>query len=319
VTTLSGQSVLVTGATGSFGNAFVARALADGVGRIVVFSRDEQKQHAMAQAMADDRVRFFIGDVRDRDRLEMAMRGVDIVVHAAALKIVPLLEYNPFEAVRTNILGAQNVIEASIRTGVKKVVALSTDKASAPANLYGATKLVSEKLFCAANAYAAGKTKFAVARYGNVTGSRGSVVPAWRALLDQGVERLPVTNPFCTRFWLTLDEAVDLVVWSFDQAHGGEIVVPEMPAYQVKDLVEAMGGRMQVSALRPGEKLHESMVSDDERAQFGRRGPYWVAGAEGDRLDAPLCSDTARRMSVDEIRQRLVALGFASGMKRRAV
>lgn len=314
-----GKSVLVTGGTGSFGNVFVERALAAGASRVAVLSRDEQKQDAMAKRLPHPNLRFFIGDVRDRDRLEMAMRGVDIVVHAAALKIVPVLEYNPFEAVRTNVLGAQNVIDAAIRCGVERVVALSTDKASAPVNLYGATKLVSEKLFLAANAYAAGETLFTVARYGNVTGSRGSVIPAWRALLDRNADRLPVTSPFCTRFWMTLADAVDLVVWAIENGRGGELVVPDMPAYQVKDLVEAMGGRMDVTGLRPGEKLHETIISENEIGQFGRRGPYWVTGADGDAPAQALSSDTARRMGAVEIRERLAALGFAPEPLRRAV
>lgn len=313
---LKGLSILVTGGTGSFGQAFVRRALADGAARVAVLSRDEQKQDAMAREMRHDALRFFIGDVRDRDRLEMAMRGVDVVVHAAALKIVPILEYNPFEAVRTNVLGAQNVIEAAIDCGVKRVVALSTDKACAPVNLYGGTKLVSEKLFAAANAYAAGQTTFAVARYGNVTGSRGSVIPAWLDMLRGGLDTVPVTNPFCTRFWLALDEAVDLVCWAIGNAAGGETIVPDMAAYQVKDLVEALGARMRVGGLRPGEKMHESIVSDDERAAFARRDRYWVSRGGGEALGMELRSDTARRMSVDEIRARLAGLGLTAALRR---
>lgn len=312
-------SILVTGGTGSFGRAFVSRVLKENPARVAVFSRDEQKQDQMAAEVGTHpALRFFIGDVRDQDRLEMAMRGVDIVVHAAALKIVPILEYNPFEAIKTNVIGAQNVINAAIRSGVKQVVALSTDKASAPLNLYGASKLCSEKLFCAAHAYAKDDTTFAVARYGNVSGSRGSVIPAWAKMLAEGRRTLPVTSPFCTRFWLTLDDAVDLVFWTLDTMQGGELVVPELPAYQVSDLVEAMGGRIDVVGLRAGEKIHETMISDNETPQFARAGRYWVTGREGERLTQALSSETARRMSVPEIRSRLATLGFCAAEPERA-
>lgn len=317
---MDGASILVTGGTGSFGRAFVARALAANPARLVVFSRDEQKQAQMAAEIDHQALRFFIGDVRDPDRLEMAMRGIDLVVHAAALKIVPILEYNPFEAVKTNILGAQNVISAALRTGVKKVVALSTDKASAPLNLYGATKLCSEKLFTAAQAYAGwSDTKFAVCRYGNVSGSRGSVIPLWNMMLDSGKRELPVTHPLCTRFWLTLNDAIDLVYWTLNHMRGGELVVPELPAYQVGDLVQAMGGTPEIIGLRPGEKMHETMISTDEAPGFYSIEDYWIQGPPADaavgRIYA-LSSQHARQMDVEELRQRLFAINYGHHVAR---
>jgi UDP-N-acetylglucosamine 4,6-dehydratase/5-epimerase len=268
VSELSGSSILVTGATGSFGKAFLRYAL-DNLDpqRIVVFSRDELKQYEVRQMFGDDpRLRFFIGDIRDLPRLERAMHGVDYVVHAAALKQVDTAEYNPSEYVATNINGSQNVIDAAINAGVKKVVALSTDKASSPINLYGATKLVADKLFIAGNHYAATHpTRFSVVRYGNVMGSRGSVVPFFRKLNAEG-KSLPITDKRMTRFWITLDAAVKFVVDSFDVMQGGELFVPRIPSMRILDLVDAVAPNAPTHemGMRPGEKLHEEMIAADD-------------------------------------------------------
>jgi UDP-N-acetylglucosamine 4,6-dehydratase len=268
VSELSGSSILVTGATGSFGKAFLNNALTHlDPQRIVVFSRDELKQYEVRQMFGDDpRLRFFIGDIRDRDRLARAMHGVDYLVHAAALKQVDTAEYNPSEYVATNINGSQNVIDAAINAGVKKVVALSTDKASSPINLYGATKLVADKLFIAGNHYAATHpTRFAVVRYGNVMGSRGSVVPLFRRLSQEG-KSLPITDKRMTRFWITLDQAVKFVVDSFDVMQGGELFVPRIPSMRILDLIEAVApdAPTHEMGMRPGEKLHEEMIASDD-------------------------------------------------------
>ncbi|MFB9235848.1 UDP-N-acetylglucosamine 4,6-dehydratase (inverting) [Plantactinospora siamensis] len=265
---LSGSSILVTGATGSFGRAFLRYALAElDPQRIVVFSRDELKQYEVRQQFGNDpRLRFFLGDIRDRNRLIRAMHGIDHVVHAAALKQVDTAEYNPSEFVNTNIEGSQNVIDAAIESGVQKVVALSTDKASSPINLYGATKLVADKLFIAGNHYAAHHpTRFAVVRYGNVMGSRGSVVPLFRQLNAAG-ESLPITDKRMTRFWITLDQAVRFVVESFERMQGGELYVPRIPSMRILDLVEAVApdAATHEIGMRPGEKLHEEMISADD-------------------------------------------------------
>ena len=266
--TLQGSSILVTGGTGSFGKAFLRFAL-DNLDprRIVVISRDELKQYEVRQMFNDDdRLRWFIGDIRDRDRLTRAMHGVDYVIHAAALKQVDTAEYNPFEYVQTNVTGSQHVIEAAIDTGVQKVVALSTDKASSPINLYGATKLVADRLFVSANHYAANHpTRFAGVRYGNVMGSRGSVVPFFRRLAAQG-ESLPITDKRMTRFWITLEQAVKFVVDSFDLMNGGELYVPRIPSMRVMDLAEAVapGSATHEIGVRPGEKLHEEMISSED-------------------------------------------------------
>ncbi|XVU25931.1 UDP-N-acetylglucosamine 4,6-dehydratase (inverting) [Actinoplanes sp. CA-054009] len=265
---LSGSSILVTGATGSFGKAFLNYALTHlDPQRIVVFSRDELKQYELRQMFNDDpRLRFFLGDIRDKSRLERAMHGVDYVVHAAALKQVDTAEYNPSEFVETNINGSQNVIDAAIDKGVKKVVALSTDKASSPINLYGATKLVADKLFIAGNHYAATHpTRLAVVRYGNVMGSRGSVVPLFRKLAAEG-KSLPITDKRMTRFWITLPQAVKFVVDSFDVMQGGELFVPRIPSMRILDLVEAVAPNSPTHEMgvRPGEKLHEEMIASDD-------------------------------------------------------
>ena len=264
---LSNKTILVTGGTGSFGNAFVPMTLAAyNPKKIIILSRDEMKQWEMAKKFeGDDRVRFFIGDVRDKDRLYRAMDNVDYVVHAAATKIVPTAEYNPFECVKTNINGAMNVIDACIDKGVKRVVALSTDKASSPVNLYGATKLASDKLFVAGNSYAGGDgTRFSVVRYGNVMGSRGSVIPFFMSVKGKGV--LPITDARMTRFMISLEEAVKLVWHTFEDMVGGEIYVKKIPSMKVTDLarVVAPEAKQQVIGIRPGEKLHEQMISTED-------------------------------------------------------
>jgi len=264
----SGSEVLVTGGTGSFGQSFVQRLVkSDSPSRIVVFSRDELKQSEMKAKLENhSAVRFFIGDVRDRWRLTRAMKGIDYVVHAAALKQVDTAEYNPFEYVATNISGSQNVVDASIDSGVNKVIALSTDKASSPINLYGATKLVADKVFQSANNYAGKQdTRFSVVRYGNVMGSRGSVVPYFKTLAKSG-QPLPITDSRMTRFWISLDQAVDFVLSSFPIMGGGEIFVPKIPSMKVTDLADAIfpGGGTVASGIRPGEKLHEEMISTDD-------------------------------------------------------
>jgi UDP-N-acetylglucosamine 4,6-dehydratase/5-epimerase len=261
-----GRSVLVTGGTGSFGSRFVERMVSTyHPRRLVVFSRDELKQSQLAARVKDPSLRFFIGDVRDRDRLQRAMHGIDVVIHAAALKQVPACEYNPFEAVKTNVLGANNVIEAAIDQGVERVVALSTDKAVNPVNVYGATKLCAEKMFVQGNSYAGGlKTRMAVVRYGNVVGSRGSVIPLFLDQRDGG--ELTITDERMTRFWLTLDEGVDFVVRAVERMQGGEIFVPKIPSMRVIDLARAIApdASLRVVGVRPGEKLHEVLLSPDE-------------------------------------------------------
>ena len=272
----SGQSVLITGGTGSFGNAFTRHLLeCTAARRIVVYSRDEYKQFVMRQGLMehDSRLRFFIGDVRDSGRLLRALNGIDYVVHAAAMKQVPACEYNPIEAVRTNIDGAVNLINSALDSGgVKKVIALSTDKAVSPINLYGGTKLVSDKLFAAANSYSGLEgCRFAIVRYGNVAGSRGSVIPFFRDQIKTGVKQLPLTDERMTRFWMTLEGAVKLVVKAFELAKGGETFVYKNPSFYVKDLIAAMnpGGGYKIAGVREGEKLHECMItSSDTRSTY---------------------------------------------------
>jgi UDP-N-acetylglucosamine 4,6-dehydratase len=282
---LDGKSVLVTGGTGSFGRTFIASILREsGVRRVVVFSRDELKQWEMQQLYrGEDRLRFFIGDVRDRIRVRRAFSGIDVVIHAAALKQIPATEYNPFEAVRTNIYGAENVIDSAIDEGVSQVVALSTDKASSPINLYGATKLVSDKLFVAGNAYAGGKrTRMAVVRYGNVLGSRGSVVSHFRALAGTG--RLPITDIRMTRFWITLNQAVYWVRAGLAKMHGGEIFVPKLPSMKIVDLARAVApdAELDVVGIRPGEKLHEEMISVESARHALDMGDHYVVQPDVD-------------------------------------
>jgi UDP-N-acetylglucosamine 4,6-dehydratase len=264
-----GRSVLVTGGTGSFGRKFVEVALRRyQPRRLIVFSRDELKQQEMSRQFsprAHPALRYFLGDVRDRERLYRAFDGVDVVVHAAALKQVPSCEYNPLEAIKTNVLGAAHVIDAAIDRGVEKVLGLSTDKAANPINLYGATKLCSDKLLVSANSYAGShRTRFAVVRYGNVVGSRGSVVPLFLKMRSRGV--LPVTDPRMTRFWITFEQGVDFVLKSLQRMRGGEIFVPKIPSMNVLDLARAVGPgcRIETVGIRPGEKLHETMISEDD-------------------------------------------------------
>ena len=277
---LEGSSILITGGTGSFGKAFLQQVLETrNPERVVIFSRDELKQYDMRQIWGDDpRVRFFIGDIRDRDRLRMAMHGVEYVVHAAALKQVDTAEYNPMEYVKTNILGSENVIQASLEAGVKKVVALSTDKASSPVNLYGATKLTADKLFISSNHYAmAGGTRFSVVRYGNVMGSRGSVIPFFRSIAAEG-KPLPITDLRMTRFWITLPQAVEFVMSSFNDMNGGELYVPRIPSMKVTDLAEAVapGTELVEVGIRPGEKLHEEMISSEDSRRTLRRADRYI-------------------------------------------
>lgn len=267
---LDGASILVTGATGSFGNRFVRTVLERySPRRVIVFSRDELKQFDMQQRepfrSRRDVMRWFLGDVRDADRLRKAMEDVDVVVHAAALKQVPAAEYNPFEAVKTNVLGAQNVIDAALETGVQRVVALSTDKAAAPINLYGATKLVSDKLFVAANNHRGKRNiRFSVVRYGNVMGSRGSVIPYFLERRDSGV--LPITDERMTRFSISLQEGVELVLTALTKAWGGEVFVPKIPSYRILDVAKAIApdARIEIVGIRPGEKLHEEMITETD-------------------------------------------------------
>ncbi len=266
---LKNSSILVTGGTGSFGNTFVPMTLEKyDPRRLVIFSRDEMKQWEMAKLFADDdRVRFFIGDVRDKDRLVRALDGIDYVVHAAATKIVPTAEYNPFECIKTNINGAMNLIDAAIDRGVKRVVALSTDKASNPANLYGATKLASDKLFVAGNAYTGfHKTSFGVVRYGNVMGSRGSVIPFFLNLAKQGDVRIPITDERMTRFMITLEQGVELVWHAFEDMVGGEIYVKKCPSMNIVDIARAVApsSAHEIVGIRPGEKLHEQMIGPED-------------------------------------------------------
>lgn len=278
---LKDKTVLVTGGTGSFGKKFVRKALTLGVKKIIVFSRDELKQYEMKQEFKDERIRFFIGDVRDKERLYRAFDGVDIVIHAAAMKHVDACEYNPFEAVKTNIHGAQNIIDAAIDKGVEKVIALSTDKACSPINLYGATKLASDKLFIAANAYVGGKhTKFSVVRYGNVVGSRGSVVPFFKKMRKTGV--LPVTDERMTRFWITLDQGVQFVIDNLGRMHGGELFVPKIPSMNIMDLAKAIGPECEIKivGIRPGEKLHEAMITKDDARHTIEFDDYYVIQPE---------------------------------------
>ncbi|QEY20494.1 MULTISPECIES: UDP-N-acetylglucosamine 4,6-dehydratase (inverting) [unclassified Psychrobacillus] len=279
--TLSKKTILVTGGTGSFGKKIIRKLLEIDVKKVIVFSRDELKQYEMAQEFHDNRIRFFIGDVRDKDRLYRAFDGVDIVIHAAAMKHVEACEYNPFEAVKTNIHGAQNIIEAAIDRGVEKVIALSTDKACSPVNLYGATKLASDKLFVAGNSYVGEKkTRFSVVRYGNVVGSRGSVVPFFKKLKETGT--LPITDERMTRFWITLDQGVQFVLDNLERMHGGEIFIPKIPSMKVTDLAFAIAPECEtkIVGIRTGEKLHEAMITEDDARHTVEFGDYFIIQPE---------------------------------------
>ena len=303
------SSVLITGGTGSFGKAFTRTVLEryPNIERLVIFSRDELKQFEMAQQFDPSEypgLRYFIGDVRDAPRLKRAMEDIDIVVHAAALKQVPAAEYNPFEAVKTNILGAQNVIESALDVGVEKVVALSTDKAAAPINLYGATKLCSDKLFTAANNIK-GKRDigFSVVRYGNVMGSRGSVIPFFLNRRETGV--LPITDPAMTRFNISLQEGVDMVLWALENAAGGELFVPKIPSYRITDVAEAIGPECEkpVVGIRPGEKIHEEMITASDSYNTVDLGKYFAI--------LPMAADYSKRSYMAENGCHAVEPGFA--------
>ncbi len=269
---LDGKAILITGGTGSFGKKCLSMILERyKPQRIIIYSRDEYKQSVMREDFSKkydmSNVRFFIGDVRDKDRLYRAFDHVDYVIHAAAMKQVPTCEYNPFEAVKTNIQGAENVIDAAIDRGVQKVVALSTDKAVNPINLYGGTKLVSDKLFISANAYSkVSKTKFCIVRYGNVAGSRGSIIPIFRKLINEGATELPITDPRMTRFWITLEQGVELVFKALEESRGGETYISKIPSFKIVDLAEALlpGAKIKKIGIREGEKLHEVMITKDD-------------------------------------------------------
>jgi UDP-N-acetylglucosamine 4,6-dehydratase len=281
------RSILITGGTGSFGKAFVRAVLehCPRINRLVVFSRDELKQFEMAQEFPPSKypaLRFFLGDVRDENRLCRALEGIDTVVHAAALKQVPAAEYNPFEFIKTNILGAQNLIEACLDKGIKRVVALSTDKAAAPINLYGATKLCSDKLFVAANNFVGDRDlRFSVVRYGNVMGSRGSVIPFFLSKIKTGC--LPITDPQMTRFNISLDEGVEMVLWALERAIGGEIFVPKIPSYRISDIAEAIGPNCEhkIIGVRPGEKIHEEMITPSDSPNTVDLGTYYAILPDG--------------------------------------
>ena len=322
---LNNKNILVTGGTGSFGRAFVRTVLEKypDVGRLVIYSRDELKQFEMAQEFSTEeypQLRYFIGDIRDQDRLRRAFEGIDIVVHAAALKQVPAAEYNPFECIKTNVLGAQNVIEACLDTKVSNVVALSTDKAAAPINLYGATKLCSDKIFTAANNIRGARDlRLSVVRYGNVIGSRGSVIPFFMDQRKNGV--IPITDPAMTRFNISLEEGVQMVLWALEKAHGGEIFVPKIASYRIGDVAEAVAPECEqkIVGIRPGEKIHEEMITSSDSLNTIDMGRYYAIlpsttnvlsdeylekrGAK--RVEPGFCYDSGTNddfLSVDELR-----------------
>ena len=279
---LNGKTILITGGTGSFGKKFTERILKEyNPKKIIIYSRDEYKQYVMRQQFAkyDEKLRYFIGDVRDKERLFRATEGVDVIIHAAALKHVTAAEYNPMEAIKTNIDGAKNVIDAALDRGVKKIIALSTDKAVNPVNLYGATKLVSDKLFVAANAYVGAKDiVFSVVRYGNVSGSRGSVIPFFKTLIDKGDKALPITDMRMTRFWITLDQGVDLVFKAIIESKGGEVYVSKIPSYKISDLALAMAPDVTLKevGIREGEKLHEVMITPEDSLSTFDYGDHYI-------------------------------------------
>ncbi|MCX7970256.1 MAG: UDP-N-acetylglucosamine 4,6-dehydratase (inverting) [Negativicutes bacterium] len=320
-----GKSILITGGTGSFGQKFTEMVLANyRPARVIVFSRDEFKQYQMKQRFSEDRfpsIRYFLGDVRDRDRINRALHGVNYVVHAAALKHVSAAEYNPFEFVRTNVIGTQNVIDAAVDRGVERLVFLSTDKAVNPVNLYGATKMCAEKITVAANSYSGGRTRCSVVRYGNVVGSRGSVVPLFLQQAKTG--DLPITDQRMTRFWITLEQGVKLVWFAMVNAQGGEIFVPKLPMMRVVDLAEAVdpGGRRRFTGIRPGEKIHELMISADEARHAVDIGdkyviepetPFWhYRPWQGQRLPEGFfysSEDDSWQLTTEQLRQYLATL-----------
>lgn len=324
---LDGKTILVTGGTGSFGKKFTRMVLDRyDVNKLIIFSRDELKQAQMRTEFGNNpKLRFFIGDVRDKERLYRAFDGVDIVIHAAALKRVPECEYNPFEAIKTNVIGAQNIIDAAIDRGVSKIVALSTDKAVNPINLYGATKLCSDKLFIAGNSYVGGKdTRFAVVRYGNVVGSRGSVVPLFMKLKNTG--KLPITDPRMTRFWITLEEGVEMVFTALEKMQGGEVFVPKIPSMKITDLAEAIAPdcEIEIVGIRPGEKLHESLITASDARHTLEFDNYYIIQPEfswwrlGNHKDGkPIEEDfeytsdkNEEWLTVEEMREMLKQLQF---------
>lgn len=332
---LTGKSILITGGTGSFGQAFFELILKEAnPRRVIIFSRDEFKQHEMALRFPKSKypnVRYFIGDVRDSTRLDMAMRGVDFVVHAAALKQVEAAEYNPFECIRTNVIGAENVIRAAIANKVEKVIALSTDKAANPVNLYGASKLASDKIFVAGNYMSGtGGTRFSVVRYGNVVGSRGSVVPVFRKMIESGYDTLPITDKDMTRFWITLEQATHFVVSSFAMMAGAEIFVPKIPSVRITELAEAMAPSLKTEfvGIRPGEKLDETMITlEDNRNTFEMHDRYIIESSLdlsippvierfGDKVKklsntfAYTSGDNADWLGVEAVRKNLTDLGM---------
>lgn len=323
---LNNKSILITGGSGSFGKRCVQMILEKyQPRRVVVFSRDELKQYEMAQTFSLEKypcIRYFIGDVRDRARLEQALEGIEYVIHAAALKQVPTAEYNPTECIKTNITGAENVILAAAAAGVKKVIALSTDKAVSPVNLYGATKLCSDKLFIAANAFVGSKTIYSIVRYGNVMGSRGSVIPLYLNILKSG-KLMPITDQRMTRFWITLKDAVQMVINAFDLAQGGEIFVPKIPSMKITDLAEAIapGRQQEFIGIRPGEKIHETMITKEDSRHTIDIGDYFVImpqTIEYDKKDYPLVAEgfqyssdsNAAWLDKSELREILKNEGF---------
>lgn len=332
---LNKKSILITGGTGSFGYSFVKRAIDEYFPkRVIVYSRDEYKQFLMKNELLDrfgskaKPMRFFIGDVRDKERLRRACEGVDIIIHAAALKQVTACEYNPLEAIKTNIDGAANVINAALDCGVSRIVALSTDKAVNPINLYGGTKLVSDKLFTAANSYAGSRNvRFSVVRYGNVAGSRGSVIPFFQSLIQRGETALPITDTRMTRFWISLDEGIDLVLKALDEARGGEVFISKIPSFKVTDLAEAMlpGCNINEIGIREGEKLHEIMISAEDSLNTLEYDKYYIIypnytwwGKEnaipgGKTVEQGFEYSSGKNdhwLSVDELRQRIAEMDF---------
>lgn len=305
---LNNKVILVTGGTGSFGKKFIQTIFEKypNIKKVIVFSRDEYKQFLM-QNMPEfkpylTKMRFFIGDVRDSGRLSRAFEGVDIIIHAAALKQVPACEYNPFEAVRTNIIGAQNVIENAINKGVQKVVALSTDKACAPINLYGATKLCSDKLFIAGNSYCGEKdTRFAVVRYGNVAGSRGSVIPFFQKLVEEGTKELPITDMKMTRFWLKLEQAVEMVLEALEHMQGGELYVKKIPSMRMPDLAKAIASELTVKevGIRPGEKIHEQMITTEDAPNTIEFNDFYIILPQIDMENIKHKYPNAKKVSLD--------------------